>query len=353
MDHFFTMIERFAPEALEIMEIRFRILRQVLHHQPVGRRQLGRELGYTERQVRSEIDLLKARGVIYTTPAGICLTENGEKILWDIDEVMPFLFKVQTLAEKIKEIFNLAEVILVPGDSFHDNLIKRDMGRAAARFLMKKLYPGSIVAVTGGSTLAEMANAISDDVNTSDILVVPARGGLGEEVEQQAGSIAARIAGAIGAQYRLLHIPDNLEENTVEILRKDIYVKEVVKTIKASNILFHGIGSAMEMASRRGLRGEELQLLKRSGAVGEALRYYFNKKGKIVYEVPGIGLELDDLKNIQLTVAVAGGSNKAEAIEAVLNHGQENVLITDEGAAEKMIVNRNGKGGMNGSKSSN
>ncbi|MDD3267987.1 MAG: sugar-binding domain-containing protein [Syntrophomonadaceae bacterium] len=348
MSNFFNIVERFAPEAIEIMEIRLRVLRQILHHQPIGRRQLGRSLSYSERQVRAEIDTLRVRGAVNITPAGIYLTPYGEELLWDIDEIMPALFKIQTLAEKIKQMFNLEEVLIVPGDSYYENLVRKDMGRAAARFLKRKLYSGCILAVTGGSTLAEMANAISDGLNLSDILVVPARGGLGQEMEQQAGAIAARIAGSIGAQYRLLHIPDNLEENTVEILKNDIHVREVVNTIKASNILVHGIGPAMEMAVRRGITTDEIAYLQQNEACGEALRYYFDRSGKIIYEVPGIGLELADMKNIQVIVAVAGGSNKALAIESVLNSGQQKVLITDEGAAEKIIANKEGKDGWHG-----
>lgn len=346
MNRIFNIIEGFVPETIEIMEIRYRVLRQVLHKQPVGRRQLSRDLGYSERTIRSEIEALKSRGVLYTTAAGIFLSPGGEEMLRNIDDILPFMFSNQTLAQKLKQLFKLDEVFIVPGDSSEDYLSRKDLGRAAARLLKKKLYPSCIVAVTGGSTLAEMANAITDGINIPDILIVPARGGLGEEMEQQAGAIAAKIARVIGAQYRLLHIPDNLEESTVEILKKDIHISEVLNTIKSSNILLHGIGSAVEMANRRDLSDKEKAYLDEKGAVGEALRYYFDEKGNIVYEVPGIGLELGDLENINTIIAIAGGRKKARAIEAVLNNGQQTVLITDEGAAKEIIQ---GKGDLYGS----
>jgi central glycolytic genes regulator len=71
--------------------------------------------------------------------------------------------------------------------------------------------------------------------------------------------------------------------------------------------------------------------------------------GNIICETPGIGLELEDLNNIDTIVAVAGGSNKAQAIAAVLSYKRHNVLITDEGAAKEIIY---GKGDVyDGSKS--
>ena len=75
------------------------------------------------------------------------------------------------------------------------------------------------------------------------------------------------------------------------------------------------------------------------GAVGEALRYYFDKEGKIVFEVAGFGLEKTDLAQIPEIVAVAGGSHKGEAIRAVLKGCRTTVLITDEGAALEILNN--------------
>jgi len=330
-------MEQFAPDTLETIQVRYQIMRQVIHRQPLGRRQLAKDLGLTERTVRSEINLLKERGIINITPAGIYVTPVGGKLLRDIDEIIPFLYQTQTLAEKIKQLFNIPEVIVVPGDSNTDPLTKKDLGRVAARYLRKVLYPSCTLAVTGGTTLAEMAEAMESGIHLTDVLVVPARGGLGEEMELQAGTIAAKIAKAIGAQYRLLHIPDNLEKSTVEILKKDPHIGRIVKDIKAANILVHGIGSALEMANRRRFSAAEINFLLQNNAVGEALRYYFDVRGKIVFEVQGIGLELDDLNNISLIIAVAGGSNKAKAIKAVISKLQESVLITDEGAAMEII----------------
>ncbi len=339
MNRLFTILERFAPEALELMEIRYQVLRQVLHKQPVGRRQLAKDLNNTERLIRSEIDILKGKGALAVTSAGINITPYGENLLKHIDEMIPFLFSNQVLAQNLKQLFALEEVIIVPGDASSDYVAKKDLGRVAARYLSKIIYPGAIVAVTGGTTLAEMANAITFEHEYADVLIVPARGGLGEQMEQQAGTIAAQIARAMGAQYRLLHLPDNLEETTVEALKKDFHVRTFIDNIKSCHILVHGIGCAWEMAHRRGLSAEEVSLLQAKGAVGETLRYYFDIQGNLVYEVPGVGLELNDLQHVDRVIAVAGGSKKASAIYSVLCNNHQSVLITDEGAA-RQILNR-------------
>lgn len=340
MNKLFSVMERFAPELMELMTTRYQVLWQVLHNQPIGRRQLGKNVNCSERVVRTEIDILKSRGALQTTAAGIYLTPYGEEMLRDIDEYVPWLFNIQTLSEQLKERYGLEEVIIVPGDSYLSDFAKNDLGRAGAEYLRKKLYSSCILAVTGGTTLAEVANSMREVTYSERVCVVPARGGLGENVELQAGNIAAKIARAIGGQYRLLHIPDNVEESTAAALKKDVHISEVVKIIKSANILVHGIGPAMEMAYRRGLSASELDFLKKHQATGEALRYYYDRWGKIIFEIPGIGLERQDLENIELIIAVAGGSNKAQAIKAVLNSRQEKVLITDEGAAQQIIFGK-------------
>lgn len=330
------IIERFAPDALEIIETRYRILRHVSYHQPVGRRQLTKELNYTERTVRSEIEKLRQQGAIYSTPAGLYITLSGKEMLQEVSQVIPVILSIQPLIDAIKQEYNLREAIIVPGDSNEEPMSKKDLGRAAAAYLQRILKPGNVMAVTGGSTLAEMAAAMETNTRMNNVLVLPARGGLGEGLEEQAGTIAANIAAAIGAQYRLLHIPDYLEEQTAEVLKRDTHIQDLINLIKGSHILVHGIGPAMEMATRRGLSADIIDLLRKKNAVAEAYRYYFDKKGNIIYEVPGIGLEMSDFNNIETVVAVAGSQNKAEAIKAVLNHGKINVLITDEGAAREI-----------------
>lgn len=347
MEKLVLILERIAPEILHIVKLRYHILREVLHHQPVGRRHIAEQLGCTERAARTEIGVLREKGALDITLSGICLTGYGRELIEEIDGVIAYLENLNILGQQLKDKFSLDEVMVVPGDSYTDIYAKRDLGRVAARYLKGCLYDGCRVAVTGGTTLAEVARAINGKVSAQGVIVVPSRGGLGGDVEEQANVVAARIAKAIGAEYRLFHVPDNLEEGLIESLRKDTKINEMVQLIKSCNILVHGIGCALEMAARRGLSLEGCGVLEKKGAVGEAIRYYFNAKGEMVYCHPGIGLEFADVARLDVVIAVAGGSNKAKAIDAVLRNRKRGVLITDEAAARGIL----GKDDENGSQS--
>lgn len=333
-------LNEFVPEAMEQARLRFRVLRDVLHHQPVGRRQIAQRLGRSERTARSEIGALKEQGALEITPGGILLTDYGMKLISMMDVVVPYLEGLNPLASRLKQYLGLDEVILVSGDSYIDPLTKKELGRVAARYVKEALLHARILAVTGGSTLAEMGNAITPGPGGHEVLVLPARGGLGERLEEQANAIAAHIAKAMGGNYRLLHIPDSLDQETIDRLMTNQQIAEIVSQLKQCDIVVHGIGSALEMASRRGLAEEALKILEDHQAVGEAFRYYFNAAGEIVYNVAGIGLELSDLDNVSLVVAVAGGSNKAWAIESVLTNRRRGTLISDEGAARTILERR-------------
>ncbi len=337
MEKTLSLLERLAPELVHAVRLRYRVLREILHHQPVGRRQIARRLGCSERTARAEIEYLREKGALVVSGSGISLTEYGREVIQEADAVIGCLEKLNTLERMLQNEFGLEQVIVVPGDSSFDIYTKKDLGRVAARCLKDSLYDGCKVAVTGGTTLAEVAHAIYGAAEARDVLVLPARGGLGGEVEEQANVVAARIAKAIGAEYRLLHVPDNLEEPLLESLKKDPHIGEMVELIKSADILVHGIGSALEMATRRGLSSEGLRILEERGAVGEFLRYYFDKDGHVVYSQPGIGIDFEDLRRLKKVIAVAGGSEKAQAIAAVLRNRRQGVLVTDEGAARKIL----------------
>jgi len=62
-----------------------------------------------------------------------------------------------------------------------------------------------------------------------------------------------------------------------------------------------------------------------------------DRQGQVVERVNTVGLSLEDLDDIPKVIAVAGGSDKAEAILAMLATNHDDILITDEGAAKRMF----------------
>ncbi len=336
-----SLQQKIAPELIELIERRYTILRHVSHLQPVGRRALAHDLKLGERTVRSELDFLKKQGLLEGDLSGVKLTTDGEALIHQLSEFIKGLRGLVDIESSLRERLGLKQVIVVPGDADEDEPVKKELGRAAARHLMGVLEEGSIVAVTGGTTVGEVANAVPVSYSPRELLVVPARGGLGEEVETQANSIAAKIAKRLRASYRLLHVPDNIGEDAMNSLIRDPHLKDIIRIIKSADILVHGIGNAREISASRGDSAEETRRMLESGAVGEAFGHYFAKDGAIIRTIHSPGIRLNDLKKIDHVIGVAGGRKKAAAILAVLSSGSETVLVTDEGAGRAMLEQLN------------
>ena len=114
-------------------------------------------------------------------------------------------------------------------------------------------------------------------------------------------------------------------------------IKELLDLLRQADMVLHGIGSAEEMARRRGTPAEKLNELLNKGAVGEAFGYYFAQDGTVVHSTSSVGLQLNELGLIDEVVAVAGGKSKAMAVKAVLSNAPRDVLIIDEGAARGVV----------------
>ena len=83
---------------------------------------------------------------------------------------------------------------MVPGDSDVSPFAKRELGRAGAKALGNIMSDNDVVAVTGGSTTAEVAEQLNPPTSLKGVWFVPARGGLGESLEIQANTIASTMA---------------------------------------------------------------------------------------------------------------------------------------------------------------
>ena len=59
--------------------------------------------------------------------------------------------------------------------------------------------------------------------------------------------------------------------------------------------------------------------------------------GKCLLESSSVGVDLARLKRTCRMVAAAAGASKAEAIISVLRHTPHALLVTDQGAAERML----------------
>ncbi|MFC7394568.1 sugar-binding transcriptional regulator [Scopulibacillus cellulosilyticus] len=338
MKRLLDLQKKLIPDVLDIMSERYRILQSVHFLQPIGRRTLSANLGLTERVLRGEVTFLSNQGLINMSTNGMSLTPDGESLLEALDEIMKDVSGLKQLEKQLEKVLGISRVIIVPGDSDVQPWVKHEMGRACVAEMENQIKNDSIIAVTGGTTVAAVADMMHPlkQLN-SDLLFVSARGGLGEQVENQSNTICAKMAEKAEGRYRMLHVPDQLSDESYFTLIEEPSIREVLSLIQSATMIVHGIGDARTMAKRRRSSEKLLQKIEEENAVAEAFGYYFDQNGKIVHKVKTIGMKLENLYDNKTLIAVAGGKSKAKAIEAYFKEGPNSILVTDEGATEEIL----------------
>lgn len=228
------------------------------------------------------------------------------------------------------------------------------LGELAARYLTTVLGDGMCVSVGWGTTLYEVVQALRP-TQYRDVHVAQALGSLGSKLPAIDNHLITRqLADRIGGTPHFLPAPMIVESELVrQALLQDPQVRETLEIGRRSDISLTGIGVAdPDLAGmyRAGYIDEPtLDAIREAGAVGDILVDFLDSGGRrlnlpVTRRV--IGLSLDDLAQMPMTVAVAGGTRKAAAILGALRAGLLHVLVTDEATARDVIRLDEGDGVM-------
>ena len=178
----------------------------------------------------------------------------------------------------------------------------------------------------------------------SGVDVVQLVGGVRAPAAGVAGvELVRRVAERTGGHAFPLHAP--LIVGSAEIaeqLRADASLADAVGRFAKVSVAVIGIGSweVGNSALLEELGDDERSALADAGAVADICGIVVDRTGAPVDASPAdrtIGIRLDELRRIPEIVAVAVGSDKAGAIEAVLRGGFVSTLVTDAATARAML----------------
>ena len=334
MKNLIEVQKKIIPQAIDLMEKRYAILRQINISQPIGRRMLSSVLNLSERTTRTEIDFLKEQKFINIDVSGMTITSLGKELLDSLELVMGEIMGISDMQTKLKDLLGIKDVVIAKrvGD---DNI--KSVAKSAAEYLIKNIEDKDIIAVAGGSTMREIAENIESVKSFDKVRMLPTRGSVGGDIDLQANSIAAMMAKKLGSQVEFLYIPDTLDGSAREAILSVPDIKHTLDYLKDADKIFFSIGRADVMALRRGMSADDLDLLKRKKAVGEAFGYYFDKDGNIVLKLNTVGIDIDMYKRAKDASLVFSGKEKVEAFLAMYNLNRNLNLITDEECAKELI----------------
>lgn len=325
-----------APDLAEELACRAQVLVAIDELAPVGRRQVASRLHRAERDVRTAVERLREGGFIALEKVGMMPTPRAQEVLPLAREIARHRSGLTDLEAELTALVGV-ESVIVPGNQDEDERVLQDVGRLAAQKVRTLLQSGATLAVTGGTTMAEVARAMTS-ASPMNVMVVPAQGGYGRSVETQANTLAAEIANRLGGHHRLLHLPDHMDEAARRELLRLPEVRETMERIQRADVIVHGIGCAEETMAGSDLPPHVIRKLTLQGAVGESFGAYYDGDGACLLASSSVGVDLARLRPDCAMVAVAAGAHKAAAIISVLKHDRQSLLITDEGAARAMLL---------------
>lgn len=345
MEDVFSLIQALIPEINEALVIRLNILTVLDKIEGrIGRKLLAERIGVTERTLRTVIDHMREQGLVDITQQGITLTNFGHQARIQLQQVLNHS-RTEAFIEmevQLRKILGIDHCRLVPGDGDIDLYVYKLLGRAVQDILMKHLpRQDSVVAVTGGSTLARIGKEFNPDLSQEhDITFVPTRGGFGGAFDIQSNTIGGIMAQQTQSRYVPFFVPDNISKEGSRVLLKDPTINRAVELSKRADCLILSVGSAEVIAERRDLNQDQKEIIRQGESVGEAFGVFFDKDGKEVFKYSRLGMQLEDIHQIPLMITVVAGGSKAEAIKAFYKFAPKNSwLVCDEGIA-KRIINR-------------
>ena len=325
-----------ASDLMRDMELRTLVLERVAALEPIGRRALAQRLQLPEREVRSAADALRASGCIALSASGMEITDYGRSLVDAARAVSRGRRSLSSMELALSRKLDVERVCVVRGDADVDENVLGDAAQAAARQIRFLLQEAQVLAVSGGRAMRMTADAISLAA-PMDVTVVPAQGGTGGGMQTQANVLAQIFAEHLGGQYRLLHLPEGISQQAAEELCRIAQVREALELLRSADVLLYGISCAWDLTRERGFGVLEREALDKTGAVAEALGFCFNSQGAVVSNRASIALRAADLGRRTKAAAIAVGAGKAEAIIAVCMHHPHKLLVTDEGAAVRMM----------------
>jgi DNA-binding transcriptional regulator LsrR (DeoR family) len=256
---------------------------------------------------------------------------------------------VQTeLEEALEQRYGLRDAVVVDCFDESDDGVIYDLGVAAAGYLEATMTGGDVVGISSwSSTLLAAVDAMRPLPRTGADRALQLFGGVGNPAaEAHAARLTQRFAELTGARPTFLLAPGIAASREVrDALLHDQFVAAALEELDDVTLALVGIGSlepsTLLRSSGNIVPEAELAELGKLGAVGDiCLRFYDAQGRHVPSEVDErvIGVTLDQLRNVDRCVGIAGGPRKYEAIRGALLGRLVNVLITDHVTAERLVA---------------
>ncbi len=248
------------------------------------------------------------------------------------------------LEQRLCDGFGLSDAFIVPTEDEGEGL-RRSLGKAGATFLQDLIRPNVRIGLGMGRTLAQIPPFLEVDGHKEGCIFQEMVGGAGQtDLGFDTYNVSWSLAKACGGRTRHVFAP--VVTDTAEMrdtLANDPQIAGALQEAAESDVAMIGIGDVgpdMLLLQLGNCNTEEIDTLREAGAVGDIIGHFYDLDGQPVtcaVDDRLVALSMDHLRGVPMTVAVAGGLEKTEAILGALRTSCLDVLITDAPTATAVI----------------
>lgn len=291
---------------------------------------------YSQQQIANKLDISRS------TVSRILKQAEAHGIV-KIEVIDPFE-NVEKLAQTIKKRFRIKHCIVVQVSDYKDEVIKKTIGKAAAKYVKQIVQDGDIIGASWGTTLYQVARQL-EPKNVQNVTVVQLNGGVSySEANTYAIDILNYLGNAFNTVPHYLPLPAVVDHVVVkQAMVSDRHVHKVLELGKKANIAMYTVGETSDdstLIKANYFNQDELDLLFNRHVVGDICSRYFDCEGNICHPELNertIGIDLEDLGNKSYAILIAGGMNRVNGIYGALQGKYANVLVTDQHVAKSLI----------------
>ncbi|QDD63586.1 sugar-binding transcriptional regulator [Herbaspirillum seropedicae] len=215
-----------------------------------------------------------------------------------------------------------------------------------ANHLDRSLTDDSIVAVGVGRNINAVSEHAVSNTRRSATFVCAIGGYYRGGEAMNSDHICRRLASRFGGDSETLYAPALVDNALVrDALLTNDAVRPTLDKARRADVALIGVGDIHEdspMVRMGWFSPQEIQELKRHGAVGDMMGYDFiNIHGEPIRtetHARVIGLTVDDLRRIPDVIAVASESGKASAMLGALRTGAIKTLATTDSIAHTLLT---------------
>jgi DNA-binding transcriptional regulator LsrR (DeoR family) len=251
--------------------------------------------------------------------------------------------------ELLVKKYGLRDAIVVDSLDEDEKSTGRELGAAAAFYLETAIRPNEIIGISSWSaTLLALVDALHPLPRKPGVKVVQILGGVGNPAaETHATRLTARLAQLVNGEAVYLPAPGVVAtEAARRVLEADTFVQHALGLFDQVTTALVGIGaldpSPLLAQSGNIFSPQELALLESRRAAGDMLLRFYDGDGSLVktgLEKRVISMSLEQLRQVNRAIGVAGGPRKFAAIRGALRGRWINTLITDHFTAARLLQN--------------